>query len=112
MIPKFYFVYILNCSDNSYYTGVTNNLTRRLKEHQSGYNETAYTYDKRPVKMVFAEVFTNPKKAIAFEKQLKGWSRSKKEALIDKNWDKLKKLAECKNETSHLNYNKKKEKNK
>ena len=101
-----YFVYILKCADGSYYTGITNNLERRFNEHQSGYNPTAYTHNRRPVELVFYTDFPDPTQAIAFEKQVKGWSRKKKEAIIDRNWDRLKLLAECKNETSHTNYNK------
>jgi putative endonuclease len=101
-----YYVYILQCADLSYYTGITNDIERRLLEHQSGYRKTAYTYDKRPVKLVFYEEFDDPVSAIAFEKQLKGWSRKKKEALIEQDWDKLKVLAECKNKTSYKNYRK------
>ena len=101
---KQYFVYILKCADGSFYTGITNNLERRFNEHQSGYNPTAYTHSRRPVELVFYTDFPDPTQAIAFEKQVKGWSRKKKEAIIDRNWDRLKLLAECKNETSHRNY--------
>ena len=101
-----YFVYILKCSDDSYYTGVTNDLDRRLYEHQSGYRQGSYTHDRRPVELVFFEVFYDIRQAIAFEKQVKGWTRKKKEALIERNWDKIKELAQCRNETSHKNYKK------
>jgi putative endonuclease len=96
-----YFVYMLYCSDHSYYTGITNDLERRLAEHQTGYLKTAYTYIRRPVELVFYEEFNDPMMAIEFEKQVKGWCRKKKEALIEQNWDKLKLLSECKNRTSH-----------
>jgi putative endonuclease len=99
-----YYVYILKCSDSSYYTGITNDLERRMDEHQVGFYKTAYTYNRRPVELVFYEEFDNPISAIEFEKQVKGWSRKKKEALIEQNWDKLKELSECKNATSHRNY--------
>ena len=79
---KSYYVYILKCFDNSYYTGITNNLERRMKEHNEGLNTTCYTYNKRPLFIVYQSVFNNPNEAIAFEKQIKGWSRKKKEALI------------------------------
>jgi len=98
---KQYFVYILKCSDNSYYTGVTNDLERRFGEHQSGINADAYTHNRRPVILVFSTEFNDINQAIAFEKQLKGWSRKKKEALINNEWAKLPSLAECKNQTSH-----------
>ncbi|MBD0823875.1 GIY-YIG nuclease family protein [Aestuariibaculum marinum] len=84
-----YFVYILKCRDDSFYTGITNSLERRLFEHQSGKNIEAYTYTRRPVTLVWFEKFTTPDEAIKIEKQIKGWSRRKKQALIDKEWDKL-----------------------
>ncbi|QEK52224.1 GIY-YIG nuclease family protein [Pedobacter aquae] len=103
---KYYYVYILKCRDHSYYTGVTNNIERRVEEHQSGEDKNAYTYNKRPVKLVFCEDFTEINQAIAFEKQIKGWTRKKKEAIIENNWMKLKELAVCKNQSSANNFNK------
>ena len=100
------YVYIVKCKDNSYYTGVTNDVERRVIEHNIGENQSAYTFERRPVTLVFWEHFNNPNQAIEFEKQVKGWSRNKKEALIERNWGKLKELAVCKNETSHKNYKK------
>lgn len=101
-----YYVYILECSDNSYYTGITNNLERRINEHNEGNDQNSYTFFRRPVELVFYEVFNNPEQAILFEKKLKGWSRTKKEALMNKDWDKLKILSGCKNETSSKYYTK------
>ncbi|WMI65809.1 GIY-YIG nuclease family protein [Aestuariibaculum sp. YM273] len=86
---KTYFVYILKCSDNAFYTGITNNMERRLHEHQEGKDIEAYTYTRRPVILVWFEMFTTPDEAIKTEKQIKGWSRRKKQALIDKDWEKL-----------------------
>ena len=86
---KTYFVYIVKCSDNSYYTGLTNDLDRRLGEHQSGKNKDSYTFDKRPIQLMWFETFNDVLNAIAIEKQIKGWSRRKKEALIAQDWDKL-----------------------
>jgi putative endonuclease len=88
-----YFVYILLCSDNSYYTGVTNDIDRRLYEHESGTDRKAYTFKRRPVKLVFQEVFNDVNQAIAFEKQVKGWRRAKKEAIINGDWDVLPELS-------------------
>ena len=99
MHTKIYFVYILKCSDDSYYTGITNSLDRRLAEHNSGINPECYTATRKPVELVFALEFKYVDKAIAFEKQVKGWSRKKKEAIIRDNWEALKKLAECANAT-------------
>ena len=86
---KQYYVYILKCADNSYYTGVTNSLERRMSEHNSGRSKTAYTYNKRPLDLVWFESFTDVEEAIDIEKKIKGWSRRKKEALINDDWDKL-----------------------
>lgn len=75
-----YFVYILLCSDNSYYIGVTNNLDKRVDEHNKGLNEDSYTFSRLPIKVKYFETFIDIKQAIAREKQLKGWSRVKKES--------------------------------
>ena len=99
-----YFVYILKCADGSYYTGITNDVDRRFNEHQSGYNRKAYTFRRRPLELVFYLDFPDPVQAIDFEKQVKGWTRKKKEAIIRGDWENLKKLAACKNETSHLGF--------
>jgi putative endonuclease len=88
-----YFVYILLCTDNSYYVGVTNDMDRRLHEHENGLNPGSYAHKRRPVKLVFCERFTEVEQAIAFEKQLKGWNRKKKEAVINGNWDLLPELS-------------------
>ncbi len=77
-----YFVYILRCCDDRYYVGMTNDLVRRMDEHNRGMNETAFTHDRRPVKLVYSIKFSYVWHAIRWEKQLKGWSRDKKEALI------------------------------
>ncbi|PIF31316.1 putative endonuclease [Flavobacterium sp. 9] len=105
---KRYYVYILKCSDNSYYTGITNDVDRRFNEHSFGSNKESYTYDKRALELVFCTEFNDVIQAISFEKQVKGWSRKKKEAIINDNWDDLKKLSECLNETHFKNFNKKK----
>lgn len=99
-------VYILHCSDDSFYTGVTNEIERRISEHNNGSKDLKYTYSRRPFELVFTRYFNSATKAIAFEKQVKGWTRKKKQALIRENWKKLKELAECKNETSHKNLKK------
>jgi putative endonuclease len=83
-----YFVYILKCSDDSYYTGVTNNLEKRINEHQSGIIK-GYTCRRLPIKLVFSERFADINQAIRFEKQVKGWNRKKKEALINRDFDLL-----------------------
>ncbi|WP_111671631.1 GIY-YIG nuclease family protein [Algoriphagus litoralis] len=103
---KTYFVYILKCSDKSYYTGVTNDFEGRIAAHNDGLDPHAYTFKRRPVELVFLQDFREIQEAIAFEKQVKGWSRKKKEAIIQNNWQQLKFLSECKNHTSHKNFEK------
>jgi putative endonuclease len=58
-------------------------------EHNSGMKPDAYTFKRRPVVLVWFEVFSDPTQAIVIEKKIKGWSRRKKEALINQDWDKL-----------------------
>ena len=82
-----YYVYILKCSDGSYYTGSTNDLSQRLWEHQEGLSLTAYTHSRRPVELVWNEEVTTYHEAFMHERQIKGWSRAKKEALIRGDWD-------------------------
>ena len=100
---RYFYVYTLKCKDDSYYTGVTNDMERRWYEHETELNKTSCTHNKRPVKLVFCEDFLDFNQAIAFEKQVKGWTRIKKEAIISDNWNKLKELSVCKNESSHKN---------
>ncbi|HDL20462.1 MAG TPA: GIY-YIG nuclease family protein, partial [Nitrospirae bacterium] len=77
----------------SYYTGVTNDVERRFYEHQEGLIEGCYTHDKRPLKLMHVEEFTDIIEAISREKQIKGWSRRKKEAIIAGDYEELVKLS-------------------
>ena len=86
-------VYIPQCIDQSYYVGVTNDIERRISEHNLGFDVSSYTYNKRPVVVKFCEAFDDPMEAITLEKRLKGWSRKKKEALFRREWEEIKKLA-------------------
>lgn len=97
---KFYYVYILRCNDNSLYTGITSDLERRIMEHNAGKYPEAYTFKRKPVTLVFYQDFTDPNQAIYFEKKLKKWSKAKKEALINGDFDLLQTLAECRNATN------------
>jgi putative endonuclease len=102
----FYYVYILKCSDDSYYTGITNNLEKRYNEHDLGKFRNCYTFKRRPLKLVFNQEFNVVLQAIYFEKKIKKWTRAKKEALINGDWNRLQILAECRNAT-HYKYNSK-----
>ena len=77
-----YSVYILKCSDGSYYTGSTKDLDGRVQEHQTGEHSDAYTYKRRPVELVWSEITESYSDAFQWEHRIKGWSRAKKEALI------------------------------
>ncbi|MEM6719867.1 MAG: GIY-YIG nuclease family protein [Bacteroidota bacterium] len=90
------YVYILKCSDNSYYTGVTSNLEKRFEQHQKGFYKSCYTYLRRPVSLVFYASFSDINLAIDTEKQLKKWSRAKKEAVINDEYEALPNLAKKK----------------
>jgi len=97
---KLYFVYILLCADDSFYIGMTNSIERRLVEHRT--KKSVYTSTRLPVKLVWREIFTNPNEAIRIEKQLKGWSRRKKQALIDERWDDLVAFSKNYTENKHI----------
>lgn len=77
------FTYILKCKDGSYYTGITNNIEKRLFEHNTGVS-TPIQPSKRPVELVYFEKFDNRIEAARREKEIKGWRRKKKENLIAK----------------------------
>jgi putative endonuclease len=77
---------MLLCADGSYYVGITNDVDRRVWEHNAGANATAYTHSRRPVRIAHASSFSDVEDAIRWEKQLKGWSRAKKRALVDGDW--------------------------
>ncbi|ADH89590.1 Excinuclease ABC C subunit domain protein [Ancylobacter novellus DSM 506] len=81
------FVYMLRCADGSYYVGSTRGtLEQRLVEHQSG-AFPGYTFRRRPVTLIWSEHFSGITDAIAAERQIKGWSRAKKEALARGDWE-------------------------
>ncbi len=85
-------MYILECANGSYYTGSTNNLELRLQQHQNGEGAN-HTKKHLPVKLVYFEKFSRIDQAFYREKQVQGWSRKKKEALIEGNFDNLKQLS-------------------
>ena len=85
-------VYILKCADGTYYVGSTTDPRLRLAEHQAGLGGK-YTAARRPVRLVFASECTDIQEAYDRERQIKGWSRAKKEAVIAGNFDALPGLA-------------------
>ncbi len=86
-------VYILKCADASFYIGVTKDVTSRFSQHQSG-TTRGYTYSRRPLELVWDSGEKLILDAIALEKQLKGWRRDKKIALIEGRWEDLPDLAQ------------------
>ena len=92
------YMYILKCSNGTYYTGSTNNLVRRLRQHENGEGAN-YTKKYLPVELVYVEEFKRIDEAFYREKQVQGWSRKKKEALINGEQNKLRELS--KNYTQH-----------
>jgi predicted GIY-YIG superfamily endonuclease len=83
---------ILRCSDGSYYTGHTDNLDHRIAQHQCG-ETPRYTQTRRPVILVWSQGFPSRLEALTAERQIKGWSRTKKQALIASDWTSLKEAA-------------------
>ena len=81
-----FYAYMLRCADGSYYVGHTDDLDARIAAHQTGLF-SGYTKRRRPVQLVWHQEFTERDQAFAAERQIKGWSRAKKEALIRGDWD-------------------------
>lgn len=78
-----YFVYILECADESLYVGCTNNPETRIKEHNNSKRGAHYTKTRRPVKLLHRETFDNLHEARKREREIKSWSRKKKLELIE-----------------------------
>ena len=97
-------VYILQCANGQYYVGSTNNLADRLKEHEGSatalYVGAKFTKAHLPVKLVYTEEYEDDHKARMREQQLHGWSHAKKEALINRDFDRLKCLSRAKSSRS------------
>jgi putative endonuclease len=86
------YIYILECADGSYYTGSTWDLAKRLQEHNLGIGAN-YTQKRLPVKLAYCEFCDRIEDAYKREKQIQGWSRKKKQALIENNKDRLVELS-------------------
>ena len=84
--------YMLRCADGSYYTGHTDDLDHRMARHATG-ELGGYTAKRKPVELVWSEAFPTREEALAAERQIKGWSRAKKEALIAGDWERISALA-------------------
>jgi len=95
------YVYILKCSDGSFYTGSTNNLELRVQQHKSG-EGAKHTKSRLPIELVFIEEHQRIDTAFYREKQIQGWNRKKKKALISGEDNLLHELAKCQNDTHWL----------
>jgi predicted GIY-YIG superfamily endonuclease len=87
-----FWMYVAICADGSYYVGHTDDLEKRLAAHNDG-TFGGYTAKRRPIALAYAEVFDSRDEAFRRERQVKGWSRAKKEALIRQDWTELQRLA-------------------
>ncbi|MBK8815618.1 MAG: GIY-YIG nuclease family protein [Methylococcaceae bacterium] len=90
-----FWVYILKCSDGSYYTGHTDNLEMRIAQHQAG-ECPGYTATRLPAELVWTQEFNSREEALAAERQIKGWGRKKKEAMMRGDWAEVSRLAQIK----------------
>jgi len=96
-----FWVYLLRCSDGSYYAGHTDNLEARLWQHQQGIC-CDWTSRRRPVQLVWCESVPTRYDALEFERRIKGWTRAKKEALIAGDWDQMNWLSRSPHERSSV----------
>ena len=87
-----FYAYLLRCNDGSYYAGHTENLEQRVAMHQSGVLQ-GYTHSRRPVELVWFQDFPLRDEAFRAERQIKGWNRAKKEALVAGDWRLVETLA-------------------
>lgn len=92
-----FWAYMLRCADGRYYVGHTDNLELRIAQHQSG-AFSGYTLHRRPVELVWSQDFATRQEALTAERQIKGWSRAKKEALIAQDWESISRLAKSRSQ--------------
>ena len=90
-----FWVYLLLCADGKYYVGSHrgDDVDNRVREHNEGLDPNAFTFRRRPVELIWAGEFSDPAEMVNFERQMKGWSRAKKEAFAKGDWAKLKDLS-------------------
>ncbi|HMM67590.1 MAG TPA: GIY-YIG nuclease family protein [Dokdonella sp.] len=88
-----FWVYILKCADESYYTGHTDNLEIRIGQHDNAAIPGCFTLNRRPVIVVCSQEFVAREEALAAEQQIKGWNRKKKQAMIRGDWKQVARLA-------------------
>jgi predicted GIY-YIG superfamily endonuclease len=83
-----FWAYMLHCGDGSYYTGHTDNLEQRIAQHRLG-ELPGYTATRKPITLIWSQDFPAREEALAAERQVKRWSRAKKEALVAADWNRL-----------------------
>tara|TARA_R110000796_G_scaffold66967_8_gene153869 strand:- start:2150 stop:2515 length:366 start_codon:yes stop_codon:yes gene_type:complete len=90
-----FWVYLLQCADGKYYVGSHrgDDVGARVWEHNEGINSKAFTYSRRPVTLLWCGAFADPAEMVSFERQMKGWTRAKKEAFVQGDWERLKALS-------------------
>lgn len=90
-----FWTYMLHCADRSFYIGHTDDLQTRIAQHETG-AIPGYTQNRRPIKLVWSQEFGTRMEALEAERQIKGWSRAKKLALIREDWKRISTLARSK----------------
>ena len=95
------YMYILKCSNGQFYTGSTIDLNLRITQHQNGEGSN-FTKKYLPIELVYFESFIHIEDAFKREKQVQGWTKAKKIALINSDFNLLKQLSQCKNDTHYL----------
>jgi len=91
-----FWVYMLKCADRSFYVGHTDNLEIRVGQHIHGIDPFCYTFSRRPVKLVYSQGFESREEALVIERQIKGWNRAKKTALIANDWAEISRISNFK----------------
>jgi putative endonuclease len=91
-----FWVYMLRCADRSFYLGHTDNLERRVNDHIRGIYSSCYAFSRRPVELVYSQEFASRAESLLMERQIKGWNRAKKIALIAGDWMEISRLSNFK----------------
>jgi putative endonuclease len=91
-----FWVYMLRCNDGSFYVGHTDALDIRFAQHESGTFRSCYTYDRRPVALVYSQDFSSREQALSMERKIKGWNRAKKTALTKGDWREISRISRFK----------------
>jgi predicted GIY-YIG superfamily endonuclease len=97
-----FWTYMLQCADGSYYVGHSEDLEYRAGQHHAGTFRDCYTFKRRPLRLVWSQAFPTRIEALEAERQIKGWRRAKKQALIASDWESIGRLARGKNRGERL----------